>query len=380
VSPDEKGTRRPTNFRESLGLLDGGAWNFGLYCLLPLLSQPGAHRRNFPSIQALRGIAALVVCWYHFTAYNVAIPQGWVKSSGTYGYLGVEGFFVISGFIVPYSLFVAEYRLPSFLRFLYKRIARIDPPYLASILLSMAVTAIARRTPHTGADALPHYNFVQVALHLAYLIPFSEHQVWIDGVYWTLAVEFQYYLALALTFPALMSTKAAVRRLSLTAALSASLLTNNAQFLPPFIPLFLLGIAGMQFLCKLISRREFILYVGACGLTAMYTAGTKEACVGLATLACILIFRSAPTWILALGNISYSLYLIHIPIGIRAESLGRHFIPVQMILLEPVFAVFVSVACAWVFYRLIEQPAKQWASTINYRRPVASASGVRQPR
>jgi peptidoglycan/LPS O-acetylase OafA/YrhL len=342
-------------------------------------SRPGLSRQNFPIIQALRGVAAFAVCWYHFTAYNVAIPQGWAKSSGIYGYLGVEAFFVISGFIVPYSLFIGDYRFSAFFRFLGKRIIRVDPPYFASISLSVGTTLAAARALHAGAAAAPHYNLVQLALHLAYLIPFSKHQVWIEGVYWTLAIEFQYYLALALLFPVLMSTKAAVRRLSFVAALSASLLTKNAQFLPPFIPLFLLGIAGMQYLCKLTARRELVLNVCACGLLAMYTAGMKESCVGLAALACILTFQSAPTWLLALGNISYSLYLIHIPVGIRVESLASHFIPVRFSFLEPLLAVFVSVACAWVFYRTIERPAKRWASKIKYRGFTVGSSSVNRP-
>jgi hypothetical protein len=145
-------------------------------------SQSGLLQGDFIIVQALRGIAALAVCWYHFTAWNAGIPQGLVKSSGRYGYLGVEAFFVISGFIVPHSLLVGGYKLPSFLRFLIKRIARIDPPYIASILLSIVAATIARRVPtHAAAGATPQYTLAQLVLHLGYLIPFSKHQAWING-------------------------------------------------------------------------------------------------------------------------------------------------------------------------------------------------------
>src|ERR1035441_2897196 len=68
--------------------------------------------------------------WYHCTVGSGVIHDGWLYRSGKYGWLGVEIFFVISGFIIPYSLYKAGYRVSDFTRFLLKRIARLDPPYL----------------------------------------------------------------------------------------------------------------------------------------------------------------------------------------------------------------------------------------------------------
>jgi peptidoglycan/LPS O-acetylase OafA/YrhL len=63
------------------------------------------------SVEYLRGLAALAVMWFHFTQGGNFVPDGWIKSSGTYAYLGVEVFFVISGFVIPYSLASAGYVL-----------------------------------------------------------------------------------------------------------------------------------------------------------------------------------------------------------------------------------------------------------------------------
>ncbi|WP_081599255.1 acyltransferase family protein [Prochlorothrix hollandica] len=61
-------------------------------------------------INFLRGIAALSVAWFHFTNGNVDfLDPGLLKFSGKYGYLGVEIFFVISGFIIPYSLWRSQF-------------------------------------------------------------------------------------------------------------------------------------------------------------------------------------------------------------------------------------------------------------------------------
>jgi peptidoglycan/LPS O-acetylase OafA/YrhL len=317
---------------------------------------------EFPINQALRGIAALAVCWYHFTAWNVSIPPGWTKSSGTYGYLGVEAFFVISGFIVPYSLLAAGYRFSSFFKFLGKRFLRVDPPYLASVAFTVAAAWLA----HMKTGAAPHYTPEQIALNLGYLIPFSKHQAWINGVYWTLAVEFQYYLVLGLIFPALLAHRPAVRRFAFAAALGASLLTRSPSFLPAFMPLFLLGIAGLCFVCQRISGKELAVMAAACTALGLDTAGVDEACMGLGAFVCILRFRSAPGWLLGLGKVSYSLYLIHVPVGIRVESLAAHFIPPRDELFVPLCAVLVSMGCAWVMHLAIERPAMRWASRIKY--------------
>src|SRR5207244_1915888 len=69
-----------------------------------------APARRIEAIQGLRGLAAFSVCWFHFTNGNPTfLSPGILKSSGTLGGLGVEIFFVISGFIVPYSLYTSGY-------------------------------------------------------------------------------------------------------------------------------------------------------------------------------------------------------------------------------------------------------------------------------
>jgi peptidoglycan/LPS O-acetylase OafA/YrhL len=56
------------------------------------------------TVDALRGVASLSVAWFHLTQPNPALAPGIIKSSGAYGWLGVHIFFVISGFVIPYSL------------------------------------------------------------------------------------------------------------------------------------------------------------------------------------------------------------------------------------------------------------------------------------
>jgi peptidoglycan/LPS O-acetylase OafA/YrhL len=68
------------------------------------------------------------------------------------------------------------------------------------------------------------------------------------------------------------------------------------------------------------------------------------------------------------GLISYSLYLVHVPIGGRV-NLGKRFADSEFEFFLISFAgVMLSVFVAYLFYRFIEKPSQKWASAITYRK------------
>src|SRR5271156_4737828 len=102
------------------------------------------------SVEILRGVAAFSVMWFHLTNLNPSpLPaNSLLRASGSYGYLGVQLFFVISGFIIPYSLSLRGYQINTDgLNFLGRRIARIEPAYLVSALLMAVVQVAPAYTP-----------------------------------------------------------------------------------------------------------------------------------------------------------------------------------------------------------------------------------------
>lgn len=106
------------------------------------------------ALDILRGVAALSVSWYHFTNGNSAfLPDGTLKTSGEYGWLGVEVFFVISGFIIPFTLARSGYRLADYGTFLVKRVVRLDPPYLVAIALIIALGYLSWPRPAFRASS-----------------------------------------------------------------------------------------------------------------------------------------------------------------------------------------------------------------------------------
>ncbi len=166
-------------------------------------------------LEPLRGLAALAVAWFHFTQGGGLLKEGWLKASGTYGYMGVEVFFVISGFIIPYSMMKSGYCFPRhFLVFITKRVVRLDPPYLVTIAITLILWYASSITPGFPGQK-PNWSLQQLLLHVGYLNTFFDY-AWLNPVFWTLAIEFQFYLFAAIVFPLVANHRSVVRVLSLS--------------------------------------------------------------------------------------------------------------------------------------------------------------------
>jgi len=192
-------------------------------------------QQRLGTIDALRGIAALSVAWYHFTHGSTLLSQGWIKASGNYGWVGVEMFFVISGFIIPYSLHKAGYHSRDFGLFVVKRIARLDPPYIADILLIIALSYVVTFVPGFRGE-VPHYTASQLLCHLAYFNSFVG-KPWVNVVFWSLGIEFQYYLLIGVLFPLLVERRAPLRFGFLALLIAASILIRRYTLVFVWFPL-----------------------------------------------------------------------------------------------------------------------------------------------
>jgi peptidoglycan/LPS O-acetylase OafA/YrhL len=330
------------------------------------------------TVDALRGVASLSVCWYHLTNGNANfLPDGLLKSSGAYGWLGVEIFFVISGFIIPYSLYRSSYHVSAYGTFLLKRIIRLDPPYLVSIIIVIALRYVFAALPGLGGTPF-HFSLVQFILHIGYINVFFGHP-WLNPVFWTLAIELQYYLLAGLLFFVIAHRSPLVRALAFLclAGLALSVSANQFQFLFHWLFLFMLGMAAFQLRTGILKLRMFILWVAALGIGAWYVNGLVISATGVVTSLAIALFEiGVKEPLLFFGHVSYSLYLLHIPVGMRIANLSQRFvhtIPGKTAVLAAALAT--SIAAAWLLHRYVERPAQRWASGILYRNRRIPASG-----
>jgi len=154
------------------------------------------------SIDALRGIAALGVVLHHTLEHPATGVPGslskWplylIQLCSSFGYIGVFLFFVISGFCIHLQLAkaraagqVAEIRFGAFWK---RRIRRLYPPYIIALAAYLVLAAL------TSGINFSHFFVYDVIMHLLMLQNLDPKTCYsINGVFWTLAIEEQLYLA-----------------------------------------------------------------------------------------------------------------------------------------------------------------------------------------
>ncbi len=329
---------------------------------------------RIPLVDHLRGLAAISVTWFHMTNGH----EGWVRQSGSMGWLGVEAFFVISGFVIPLSLANARtaYRLSSFPAFVAQRFVRLEPPYLASIAIVIILNAVAASTPLFRGPP-PAFEPLQIGAHLLYLVPLTNFE-WVQPVYWTLAFEFVFYLTIGVLFPFVGAASQKWRARALAAGLIALIASGAISYL---LALFVMGGVVFRRLCGQ-DGLVWTLCLIVASVTAMAIRGSWEASlIGAFTSLAILFHRSIPTVggklgavLTGLGSISYSLYLVHVPIGGKIVNLGRRLTEGDLAELALSLAgLGVSVLAAILFWRLIEAPCARTARGIRLKSNSAAA-------
>lgn len=330
--------------------------------------QKSSFVKYIPVINSLRGLASVIVCFFHL----ICLPLNFLEHTrifelAVYGKFGVQVFFVITGVVIPMSLINSNYRYNLFGKFMWKRIIRIEPPYLFSILA--AVLFIFFRNHFLPGKPHDIPSAENLLLHVGYLVPFVKGQHWFIIVFWTMAVEFQFYLLISLLFPLLIHPKLTVRLFIYAVVLALSLTFTNQEFTLVWLPVFMIGIIYANFIFAKIKWPEFVLaLIASVGFT-IFLLGFTIAFVAVATLTVIHFWRNYQNKIgRFFGNISYSLYLTHTIFGSAAENIFvPHVSHLYAKLLVVLLGFMLSVAAAYLFYLLIEKPSKKYAAKISLK-------------
>jgi peptidoglycan/LPS O-acetylase OafA/YrhL len=154
-------------------------------------------KQTLPPLDGLRATAILLVLWCHLSlaVYSFhLVGTSFLLSLGAFGFTGVFLFFVLSGFLLflPYArALLGDASWPSVRRFYQRRAMRILPVYLVALtVLGYVYVSIGRAqvTPQTLV-LLPLllFNMSPTATNLAAVL---------NPPFWTLAIEWQYYLLL----------------------------------------------------------------------------------------------------------------------------------------------------------------------------------------
>jgi peptidoglycan/LPS O-acetylase OafA/YrhL len=309
------------------------------------------------NIQALRGIAAVGVAAYHFRQHYEFVGGTWLFDPFLYGWIGVDLFFVISGYVIWHTTrgcggkdFAAH--------FLIRRFARIFlgywPWFLATVLLLLIL----------APGALLRHDLLRSAL----LLP-QPHKTNLLAVSWTLSFELLFYFGFSVllllprrtTVPALLGIGALV--------VGASTLGVTKTFLlSPLILEFLAGAllaaavdrfgapapwAGILIAIAFciagegVSPGDRVLRVLTFGVASV---GTVYAAVGYEQKG--RRFSGLP---IALGDASYSLYLCHIPVLMIVRWTVRDDLSAAPELAYGALLTATVVFSLW-WYRTVEDP------------------------
>jgi exopolysaccharide production protein ExoZ len=346
------------------------------------MSAEAPARQDLQWVQALRGIAALMVLFFHMLPHWELNPVLALSSSITrWGFAGVDIFFALSGFVVYRS---ARRSIPThgLWPFVKKRLLRIYLGYWPVLAL------IGLTTVYVHNESLPELQKMVMSTLLLYPNIWDN---WLPPA-WSLSMEIYFYMWIALIalLPAHHQFKAIVGVMLFLAAWGLYwLLTDRAAVLDGRQPLrYVFTGMGLEFLAGALVAHAYdrsvrwfqmpwrtaavCLAVMAAGLALGMTSPSFDRVeilrfvsfgalgVGALVLALSLEVTSLkpPHWLVVMGDASFSLYLLHTFLldysgRLRFENgiTAPHAV-LAFLLALPVVIVLLSL----LWYRLVEKP------------------------
>ena len=150
-------------------------------------------------LDGMRGIAVLLVLWYHVWEISwQPAPWPWLQFVPETGFIGVQLFFFLSGFVITYPFLRAQMTgapAPSWQHFAFRRFIKIAPSYLLSIAIAYLIGYAA------GQNYVKLPLWQELGSHLLFLQSWWQPTIGsINGVLWTLTVEVEFYLLFPLTW------------------------------------------------------------------------------------------------------------------------------------------------------------------------------------
>jgi peptidoglycan/LPS O-acetylase OafA/YrhL len=349
---------------------------------------------RFHQIDFLRGIACLSVVAFHFLhrgqqgGWLVDATLPWLQSAAALGHMGVHLFFMVSGFVILMTAEGATVR-----SFIASRVSRLYPAFWVGVLLTAAVAW------WSGSDAFA-VTPVQVLVNLT-MVPQWVQVEFVDGAYWSLAVELQFYLLVIalLHFGQMRQVDWWIAAWLLVSSINAVRRMYPLEFWldARWAPLFAAGMLFYRISRKGWNGQRYLLLLWAFSLTLWYgwsgavasTLGREAAGLGfpLQVVVCLTLFhvvflaiisgrwtmRASPL-VYWFGALTYPVYLLHQNIGYLAlmapvaawQALDFH--------LRVLVVVASVVAASWVVNRWVERPLSK-----RLREAIDPAGGARRP-
>jgi peptidoglycan/LPS O-acetylase OafA/YrhL len=371
--------------------------SYWLFCVTRLHSAADSHELR--PLTGIRGFAAVLVMLFHFYGFWVLLlPSISVASRAiNRGGLGVDLFFILSGFILSYVYNAGSRRLtlPDYGKFLWFRIARVYPNHLATLLFLVFLVMLAPilRVALIGSYPIDDLPYQLTLTHTWPFAPVSAVSVW-NFPAWSISAEWFAYLAV---FPVVAFLLPRIGNAAMALALGFGALvawcfigTKGHLVGSPLIQVSFEFFAGgmffrvftfesgvVRFSQRCLSGLFVILLVLlCCPPTLGVYIGTLSVfpllLLGLTSEVSLVarLFSTGPA--LWLGRASYSLYMSHgialkfVKIFLPATRYVHSSLAVRgLVFLGNLLIIFAMMAC---LYYLIEIPGRNFLRKIRFAR------------
>lgn len=319
------------------------------------------------NVQILRGLAAIWVVVYHALgqAESFGVANKVLAFVAGFGYFGVDIFFVLSGFVIYYSVYSKNITASAFFRC---RLERIVPPYFiltAVLFVAMLVMPGLFRSMNASVD-----HFLRSVLYLS----FTGYDFPVLYIGWTLEYEMLFYVlaSVALAFGVLTFNRLPIIISALVVAGATFTMIGGSfsalRFLTnPIILEFGFGFAiAAVFLAKKIDGFNIAaLFIAVLGvalvdpahraiLAGLPSAALLYVCLVLNHLVTLPRYVRAP--LSALGDASYSIYLVQVfslPVIDKLLRLTHVEVTANSFVL---LATSFTILSGWAFFKLVEAP------------------------
>jgi peptidoglycan/LPS O-acetylase OafA/YrhL len=313
---------------------------------------------HFPTINFLRAFVAICVVFYHFIHFSdhngdfISDPSS-IKDWSGYFSQTVFIFFIISGFTIPLYLSKIKYKIKNIGGFFTNRILRIGIPYWIAVILFILIEFMFSIKNGTTFQ----FEFERIIHHFFFSIQFSAYE-WYNPIFWTLAVEMQFYFLIAFMYPLLTSNKTWLTYLTIILFSISGLIFSDNSLLFYYAPFFAIGMGLFLLFKEKIKMIPAIIFI-VCNLGAIFWV--HDLTIFLVSILSIPFFTNIPInnrIFNFIGNNSYSLYLIHGAIGGSIIYLFGRYIENELLkYLLVIVSFIISLAGSYIFFLIIEKPS-----------------------
>ena len=363
---------------------------------------------HYALLDALRGAAALMVVWYHFFE-GFAFAEGTAITTFNHGHLGVDLFFMLSGFVISYAYddrWNSVHNRLTLKEFFKRRLIRLHPMLIMGAVIGLVTFLLQGGVKWDGTATPMSWSIVALVLTMLFIPAYpgapydlrgNGEMYSLNGPSWSLFFEYIGNILYALIIRRLGNRALAVLTTALGVAWCWFATTDVSGY--DMIGIgwtldtanFFGGLLRMMFpfsLGMLLARNfkpvkiKGIFWIAWAILFTLFSVPAFAKCGavsinGLYEFACVLFVFPAIVWLTAsgeatgkissafckfLGDISYPLYIVHYPVMYlfyawliehKLYSLGETWPVVIM-----VFAI--NIALAYACLKLYDEPVRRW--------------------